>query len=66
MENEVINTAEVYNPELNQWEHMAARMQCCRVGLALISMGNMVYAIGELERLNVPPCLVYNYWQAHR
>ena len=46
-ENEVINSAEVYNPELNQWEHMVARLLHPRVGLALVSMGNMVYAMGE-------------------
>lgn len=46
-ENEVINSAEIYNPELNQWEHMVARMLHSRVGLALVSMGNMVYAIGK-------------------
>ena len=46
-EQEVINSAEVYNPELNQWEHMVARMLTPRVGLALVSMGNLIYAIGE-------------------
>lgn len=45
-EQEVINSAEVYNPELNQWEHMVARMLTPRVGLALVSMGNLIYAIG--------------------
>lgn len=43
---EVINFAEVYNPELNQWEDIAARMLSPRVGLALVSMGNRIYAIG--------------------
>ncbi len=46
---EVINSAEVYNPELNQWEHMVARMITPRVGLALVSMGNLIYAIGKVE-----------------
>jgi len=53
-ENEVINVAEVYNPELNQWEFIAAHMEYPRVGLALVSMGNMVYAMGKViseERL---------------
>ena len=43
---EVINSAEVYSPELNQWEDMAARMNSPRVGLALVSMGNRIYVIG--------------------
>lgn len=45
-EQEVINSAEVYNPELNQWEHMVARMLTPRVGLAMVSMGNLIYVIG--------------------
>lgn len=45
---EVINSAEIYNPELNQWEQMVARMEVPRVGLAMVSMGNLIYAIGEL------------------
>ena len=45
---EIINSAEVYNPELNQWEHMVARMVTPRVGLALVSMGNLIYAIGTI------------------
>ena len=44
---EVINSAEIYNPELNQWEQMVARMDVPRVGLAMVSMGNLIYAIGE-------------------
>ena len=60
-ENEVINVAEVYNPELNQWEFIAARMEYPRVGLALVSMGNMVYAMGKVtshEKLRIfHPCL---------
>ena len=44
---EVINSAEIYNPELNQWEQMVARMEVSRVGLAMVSMGNLIYAIGE-------------------
>lgn len=50
-EQEVINSAEVYNPELNQWEHMVARMITPRVGLALVSMGNLIYAIGMQSKL---------------
>ena len=50
---EVINSAEIYNPELNQWEQMVARMEVSRVGLAMVSMGNLIYAIGE-EILVVP------------
>ena len=46
-EQEVINSAEVYNPELNQWEQLAARMSVPRVGLALVSMGNLIYVIGK-------------------
>ena len=45
-EKEVINVAEVYSPELNQWEHLVARMESPRVGLSLVSMGNIIYAIG--------------------
>ncbi len=61
-EKEVINTAEVYNPELDQWEHMAARMQHPRVGLALVSMGNMVYAIGEPKRSSSMGALVQHFY----
>ena len=46
-EKEVINSAEVYNPEMNQWEHMVARMITPRVGLSLVSLGNLIYAIGK-------------------
>ena len=46
-EKEVINSAEIYNPELNQWEQMVARMEIPRVGLAMVSMGNLIYAIGK-------------------
>ena len=46
-EKEVINGAEVYNPELNQWENLVARMESPRVGLAMVSMGNMIYVIGR-------------------
>ena len=49
---EVINSAEIYNPELNQWEQMVARMEVPRVGLAMVSMGNLIYAIGELIHQN--------------
>ena len=45
-EKEVINVAEVYSPELNQWEHLVARMESPRVGLSLVSIGNIIYAIG--------------------
>ena len=48
---EVINSAEVYSPELNQWEDMAARMNSPRVGLALVSMGNRIYVIGMAQWL---------------
>ena len=46
-EKEVINSAEIYNPELNQWEQMVARMEVPRVGLTMVSMGNLIYVIGE-------------------
>lgn len=46
-EKEVINTAEVYNPDLNQWEQLVARMEVPRVGLAMVSMGNRIYVIGK-------------------
>jgi len=46
-EKEVINFAEVYSPDLNQWEHIVARMDYPRVGLTLVSIGNMIYAIGK-------------------
>ena len=46
-DSEVINSAEIYNPELNQWEQMVARLEIPRVGLTMVSMGNLIYAIGE-------------------
>ena len=46
-EKEVINTAEVYIPNLNQWEQLVARMEVPRVGLAMVSMGNRIYVIGK-------------------
>ena len=46
-EKEVIYSAEIYNPELNQWEQMVARMEIPRVGLTMVSMGNLIYAIGK-------------------
>ena len=51
-EKEVINVAEVYSPELNQWEHLVARMESPRVGLSLVSMGNIIYAIG-MQTVNI-------------
>lgn len=44
---EVINGAEVYSPELNQWEQIVSRMQSPRVGLAMVSIGNLIYVMGE-------------------
>ena len=44
---EVVNVAEIYSPELDQWEFITARMSSPRVGLCMVSMGNMVYVIGE-------------------
>jgi len=43
----VINTAEVYSPELNQWEQIVCTMNSPRVGLAMVSIGNLIYVIGE-------------------
>ena len=44
---EVINMAEIYNPQLDQWEPITARMSSPRVGLCMASMGNRIYAVGE-------------------
>ncbi len=44
---EVINGAEVYNPELNQWEQIVSRMGSPRVGLTMVSIGNLIYVMGE-------------------
>ena len=52
MEKEVINIAEIYNPDLNQWEHLAARMEYPRVGLTVVAIGNRIYAIGETHSNN--------------
>ena len=38
-EKEVINMAEIYNPQLDQWEAISARMSTPRVGLCMVSMG---------------------------
>ena len=43
---EVINSAEVYVPELNQWEQITSRMESPRVGLAMVSIGNLIYVMG--------------------
>ena len=43
---EVINGAEVYSPELNQWEQIVSRMVSPRVGLAMVSIGNLIYVMG--------------------
>ena len=47
-EKEVINMAEIYNPQLDQWEPITARMSTPRVGLCTVSMGNMIYVIGKV------------------
>lgn len=39
--------AEIYNPELDQWELITARMSTPRVGLCMVSMGNMIYVMGK-------------------
>ena len=44
---EVVNVAEIYRPDLNKWELITARMSFPRVGLCMVSMGNMLYVIGE-------------------
>ena len=46
-EKEVINMAEIYNPQLDQWEAISARMSTPRVGLCMVSMGNMIYVMGK-------------------
>lgn len=46
-EKEVINMAEIYSPQLNQWEQLAARMTSPRLGLAMVAMGNKIYVIGK-------------------
>ena len=46
-EKEVINMAEIYSPQLDQWEQLAARMTSPRLGLAMVAMGNKIYVIGE-------------------
>ena len=43
----MINCAEVYNPELNQWEQIVSRMESPRVGLAMVSIGNLIYVMGK-------------------
>ena len=57
-EKEVINMAEIYNPQLDQWEAITARMSTPRVGLCTVSMGNMIYAIGghKAHVFNKPHC----------
>ena len=55
-EKEVINMAEVYNPQLDQWEAITARMSTPRVGLCMVSMGNMIYVMGK----NISLELVFN------
>lgn len=44
---EVINMAEIYNPQMDQWEAITARMSTPRVGLCMVSMGNMIYVMGK-------------------
>ena len=48
---EVINSAEVYLPELNQWEQIVSRMESPRVGLAMVSIGNLIYVMGTCTSL---------------
>lgn len=43
---EVLSTAEVFNTDENVWEEICAKMATPRVGLAVVSMGNKVYALG--------------------
>ena len=50
-EKEVINMAEIYNPQLDQWEPITVRMSTPRVGLCTVSMGNMIYVIGKVTLL---------------
>ena len=52
-EKEVINMAEVYNPQLDQWEAITARMSTPRVGLCMVSMGNMIYVMGKIISLEL-------------
>lgn len=61
-EKEVINMAEMYNPQMDQWEPISAHMSTPRVGLCMVSMGNMIYVMGELDEVvnplaKVPCCL---------
>lgn len=50
-EKEVVNMAEMYNPQMDQWEPIAAHMSTPRVGLCMVSMGNMIYVMGELDEV---------------
>ena len=43
---EVLSSAEVFNSDENVWEEISAKMANPRVGLAVVSMGNKVYALG--------------------
>ena len=43
---EVLTSAEVFNLDENVWEEICAKMATPRVGLAVVSMGNKVYALG--------------------
>lgn len=55
-EKEVINMAEMYNPQMDQWEPISAYMSTPRVGLCMVSMGNMIYVMGELDEVvNILP-----------
>lgn len=46
---EIINDAEVYNPQINQWEQIVCRMDSPRVGLAMVSIGNLIYVMGKIS-----------------
>lgn len=58
-EKEVINMAEIYNPQLDQWEAITARMSTPRVGLCMVSMGNIIYVMGELVVHTLNHCCLF-------
>lgn len=42
---EVLNTAEMYDPSVNQWTYIH-RMTCARSGVSLISFHDSLFALG--------------------
>ena len=47
IDGQVVNHAEIYSDEVNQWEPIAATMAEPRMGLTMVTMDSIIYVMGK-------------------